>query len=63
MAPSSVRVPAPDLVSEPVPEMTAAKVALDVWLKTSALLLAIAPVPKLVVVPLSVPALIVVPPL
>ena len=50
------------MVSEPVPEMAAAKVALVAWLKTSALLLAIAPVPKLVVVPLSVPTLIVVPP-
>ena len=51
------------MVSEPVPVMTPAKLASDVWLKTSALLLSIAPVPKLVVAPVSVPALIVVPPL
>ena len=50
------------MVREPVPEMAAANAASVAWLKTSALLLSIAPVPKLVVVPLSVPALIVVPP-
>ena len=50
------------MVSEPVPEITEAKLASLTWLKVNAALLTMLPVPKLPVLPIRLPAEIVVPP-
>ena len=61
--PVRVSMPAPVLVKLPSPSITLAKLALLAWSMMSAPSLSIRPVPKLCAVPLTVPSVIVVPPL
>ena len=62
LTPVRVNVPAPDLISEPVPEIAPERVPALVWFSTKDALFTIAPVPRLCVLPIRLPDVMVVPP-
>ena len=61
--PFKVSVPAPCLMSNPVPAMVPLKLTSEAWLNTSVALLTTAPLPSVDMLPISLPAEIVRPPL